>query len=267
MSPNIHILLPLAGTLVGLGLALALVRVRSLSAAGYSRETYRAIEGMDLKTGLLLTMVAFLFIASVPLIASLMPVKEKKTGPIPITPWLPRVPVFPQPPSIDPNRGSTVPQVPGIAHAPTIGVPKPVEDSLARSEDDITARDAVDLYGSVNATPDSIIALMAKGDLDVPPAPGEFVSYDREPKAIRVPRPVYPDICLKAGIEGTTFVQILINKKGDVVRAVVHKSSGNPALDEAALAAASGASFTPAMQGNDPVSVWISLPFTFKMSD
>lgn len=266
MSPHIHILLPLGGTLLGLGLALALVRIKSLSLAGYSRQTYRAIEGFDLKTGLLLTMVALLLAASAPLVAKLLEPRTQAPDIIDITIDDYKGPIImPPPPPIDPDKARDIAGLPDISRAPTIGVPKPVPDALASPEDDITPEDAVNLYAR-NATPDSVIRQLAKADKEDLPELGTFVPHDREPQAIQLARPAYPDICARAGAEGTVYVQILLNKKGEVVRVLVHRSSGNPALDEAALEAARLSCFTPAMQGDNPVSVWISMPFAFKLS-
>jgi TonB family protein len=266
MSPHIHILLPLGGTLLGLGLALALVRFRSMALAGYSRQTYRAIEGFDLKTGLLLTMVVLLLAASAPLVAKLLEPQTPAPNIIEIPPDTKRGPiVLPPPPPIDPDKARNITDLPAVAKAPTIGIPKPVPDAQASPEDDITPEDAVNLYAR-NATPDSVIRRLAQTDNEDLPDPGIFVPHDREPKAVHIATPVYPDICIRAGAEGTTYVQILLNRKGEVARVLVHRSSGNAALDEAALEAARLSRFTPAMQGDTPVSVWICLPFAFRLA-
>ncbi len=266
MSPHIHILLPLGGTLLGLGLALALVRIRALSLAGYSRQSYRAIEGFDLKTGLLLTMVVLLLMASAPLVAKLLQPRTPTTDIIDIPIDTYKGPInLPPPPPIDPDKARDFADLPAVTKAPTIGIPKPVPDAQASPEDDITPDDAVNLYAR-NATPDSVIRQMAQAGKEELPGLGTYVAYDHEPKAIHIARPVYPDICLRAGAEGTVYVQILLNRKGEVVRVIVQRSSGNAALDEAALEAARLSRFTPAMQGDNPVSVWISMPFAFRLS-
>lgn len=266
MSPHINILLPLGGTLLGLGMALALVRVRALSVAGYSRQSYRAIEGLDLKTGLLLTMVAMLAAAAIPLVSAMMAPEPEADTHIKIPGDVYKGPiVFPQPPPIDRNKAGNLADLSAFTKAPTLGVPKPVEDHLVAPEDDLTSSQAVDLYGMQHATPDSVIRQLAQAGQDDLPSPEDFVSYDRHPQALALPKPVYPEFCVGARIEGTAYVQILLNKKGEVVQVRIHRSSGNDALDEAALAAARGARFTPAYQGDTPVSVWVSLPFAFRV--
>lgn len=266
MSPHIHILLPLAGTLLGLGLALALVRARALSVAGYSRKTYRAIEGLDLKTGLLLTMVTMLLAAGAPLVARMLEPRVQAPDIIGIPIDVYKGPIFlPPPPPIDPDAVENLANMSAFAKAPTFGVPKPVPDAQASPEDDITPEDAVNLYAQ-NATPDSVIRKVAQAGREELPELGTFVPHDRAPQAVHIARPDYPDICARAGAEGTVYVQVLLNRKGEVVRVLVQRSSGNAALDEAALEAARLSRFTPAMQGDSPVSVWISLPFAFRLS-
>lgn len=266
MSPHIHVLLPLGGTLLGLGMALALVRVRALSVAGYSRKTYRAIEGLDLKTGLLLTMVAMLAAASAPLVAGLLQPKVGATEfrPIPTAGVRDTLIIFPPPDPLGGKRDVDTPVFPSSDKLSAFGMPTPVPDDQAAPEDDITPDDALNLYAR-QATPDSVIRLLAQAGKDDLPEPGDFVSYDRQPQALALPKPVYPDFCISAMIEGTAYVQILLNRKGEVVKVRIHRSSGNDALDEAALAAARGARFTPAYQGDTPVSVWVSLPFAFRV--
>jgi len=58
-------------------------------------------------------------------------------------------------------------------------------------------------------------------------------------------------------------IWFLIDAEGQVERFTVKSSSGNEALDEAALRVASTVRFQPAKNGEEPVAVWISLPINF----
>ena len=73
----------------------------------------------------------------------------------------------------------------------------------------------------------------------------------------------YPPLLRDAGIGGTAHVWFLIDKGGLVQRVIINESSGHGALDDAALKVASTIEFTPALNRDDPVPVWISLPITF----
>ena len=48
---------------------------------------------------------------------------------------------------------------------------------------------------------------------------------------------------------------------------LISKSSGYPALDEAALSVAATMQFTPAYNRDEPVSVWVEIPIVFTIAD
>ena len=73
----------------------------------------------------------------------------------------------------------------------------------------------------------------------------------------------YPPLLRDAGIGGTIDVWFFIDETGRVIRTLVDKSSGHRALDDAALIVASVIQFTPALNRDKRVPVWISLPITF----
>jgi len=73
----------------------------------------------------------------------------------------------------------------------------------------------------------------------------------------------YPDSLKAMGIGGTANVWVYIDEEGRVESTRVQKSSGYETLDQAAMAAASEFEFTPALNRNQPVPVWIAIPITF----
>jgi periplasmic protein TonB len=74
----------------------------------------------------------------------------------------------------------------------------------------------------------------------------------------------YPPLLRDAGIGGTTLVWILIDEQGQTVRAQVKEGSGHEALDQAALKVADIMKFSPALNRDQKVKVWIQLPIVFK---
>ncbi len=94
----------------------------------------------------------------------------------------------------------------------------------------------------------------------------EFRKLEVKPGIVDVPVPAYPEAVRNAGIEGTTTVQLLLDLDGSVMDAKVLNSSGNQVLDAAAVEAAMRARFTPAMQQDKPVRVWISFPYHFRLA-
>ena len=66
------------------------------------------------------------------------------------------------------------------------------------------------------------------------------------------------------GVGGTVRLWVLIDSVGKVVRSELNQSSGNPMLDRAAMRVADAMEFTPAMNRDRKVSVWLQLPVIFR---
>ncbi len=73
----------------------------------------------------------------------------------------------------------------------------------------------------------------------------------------------YPSILRNAGIGGEVVVWFFISEEGMVLDRRVSQSSGHTLLDEAALEVADVFRFTPALNRERIVPVWIQLPITF----
>ena len=73
----------------------------------------------------------------------------------------------------------------------------------------------------------------------------------------------YPALLRDVGIGGTVQVWFFIDEEGTVQQTRIHTSSGHRGLDEAALKVAEVIRFTPALNRDTRVPVWISLPITF----
>jgi len=79
----------------------------------------------------------------------------------------------------------------------------------------------------------------------------------------RVMESEYPPLLRDAGIGGTVQVWFFLDEEGILRGVRMGESSGHGALDDAALRVARAIEFTPAMNRDEPVPVWISLPITF----
>jgi len=73
----------------------------------------------------------------------------------------------------------------------------------------------------------------------------------------------YPPLLRDAGIGGEVVLWFLIDETGALRKTQVNQSSGYPALDQAALSVASVMTFTPAMNRDRLVPVWVSIPIRF----
>ena len=108
-----------------------------------------------------------------------------------------------------------------------------------------------------------------------PPSPEDtdyvFVPFDTPPepvggyKAIQT-KLVYPELAVKAGIEGRVLVNTQINVNGEVTETKVVQSLGPNGCDEAAVAAIRAVKWQPAMNRDQPVKVWISVPIDFRLN-
>ncbi len=75
----------------------------------------------------------------------------------------------------------------------------------------------------------------------------------------------YPPLLRDAGIGGTIKVYFLIDAAGAVRDVRLDESSGHEALDRAALKVAGSYRFSPALNRDEKVPVWVSLPITFQV--
>lgn len=73
----------------------------------------------------------------------------------------------------------------------------------------------------------------------------------------------YPESLREEGIGGTAQVWFFIDAEGVVQRLQINESSGRQEIDDAALKVAGIFEFTPGLNRDEPVPVWISLPITF----
>ena len=92
-----------------------------------------------------------------------------------------------------------------------------------------------------------------------------FVPYEKEPTVVHKIDPKYPEIALRAGLEGNVFVKVWVDKEGKVRKVVVLKSDAE-IFNDAACEAAKQWIFTPAVMQKGPVSVWVSIPFRFRLT-
>ena len=91
-----------------------------------------------------------------------------------------------------------------------------------------------------------------------------FLNVDSPPSLISELKPVYPDDAKIEGLEGTVYLKLLIDEKGNVAKTKIEQGIKD-VLDNSALEAAKKAKFSPALLKNKPVKVWVVLPIAFKL--
>lgn len=132
---------------------------------------------------------------------------------------------------------------------------------------------------------DEIIEINADLDFDmvleltsIPPPPEEkeevveeeiFVIVEKMPELIGGMEALnkeirYPEMAIKAGIEGRVVVQFVIDKQGSVQDPVIIRGVGG-GCDEEAIRAIKKMKFKPGMQRGKPVPVRYSIPISFNL--
>lgn len=90
-------------------------------------------------------------------------------------------------------------------------------------------------------------------------------SIQNRNEVIRAMEREYPPLLRDAGIGGTVKVYFFIDENGQVQDTRIDQSSGHSALDDAAMNVAEVYRFSPALNRDKKVPVWVSFPITFQV--
>lgn len=77
---------------------------------------------------------------------------------------------------------------------------------------------------------------------------------------------IYPEIAVKAGIEGKVIVQFVIDRDGNVLNPFIVRGIGG-GCDEESIRVVKQLKFKPGLQRGRPVSVKYTIPVTFKLKE
>ncbi len=171
------------------------------------------------------------------------------------------------PPSITNTEAAPQVAVSVPVTKPSVGVPVPVPDAEVNPEQTIaTQQELSDIQAPAISTGEGEGGVAIEQDILIDDEdPPDFVPVEQQPVPIKQVNPEYPEIARRAGVEGTVWVKILVDKEGKAEKAVLMKSD-NEIFNESAIKAALGWVFTPAMMNNGPVRVWAAVPFRFKLN-
>ncbi len=150
---------------------------------------------------------------------------------------------------------------------PTIGIPVPVPDAEVNPEQTIASqKEMSEVQPNVPTGDGAGGNVQVQQDIKIEDEdPADFVPVEKNPVPVKTVNPEYPELAKKAGMEGTVWVKILVDKEGKAKKAQIIKSDSE-IFNEPALEAAKQWVFTPAMMNNGPVAVWASVPFRFKLN-
>ncbi|HET7233272.1 MAG TPA: TonB family protein [Longimicrobium sp.] len=74
----------------------------------------------------------------------------------------------------------------------------------------------------------------------------------------------YPQQLKEMGLGGTPYVRLYIDETGAIAERRIERSSALPALDSAALKVVDAMRFKPAVNGDQPTHLWVTLPVQFR---
>jgi hypothetical protein len=125
-----------------------------------------------------------------------------------------------------------------------------------------------------------------------PMNPPDFLEVDIHPKPVENPAPKYPASAKKEGVEATVWVKMIISEKGypervQVIKTTLEQNNTETVIrdesDERGLTpllkgilndlrgsardAAQAWKFTPAVLKGEPVRIWVSVPFRYKLAE
>jgi protein TonB len=177
------------------------------------------------------------------------------------------------PPSIDQE---VAPQI-AIASqtvAPTVGVPVPVPHDEAPPDQTIQTQEemaktqapALSDVGTGQAQITQDIKIEQNKENNDEPDMNAFTPVEKIPEMVVHVSPEYPEIAKRAGITGKVYVKVLVDKEGRPKKAVVVKTDSE-LFNQPAIDAAMKSAFTPALQNNHPIAVWIVLPYRFTLEN
>lgn len=183
------------------------------------------------------------------------------------------------------DQGEDVPppppeQIINTGPAARAGIPVPVPD--AQITPDMQEFATIDVMSRASAEGGSGIDIGGfasnidfnqTGKVDVKvkekePEPDEFIPVEKEPGvdyARLQSLVIYPDLAKRAGIEGRVTIRVLIDKDGSVRKMFIEDSDNSLLNDAAETAIRNYGRFKPAIQNQEPIMCWISIPIQFKL--
>ena len=153
------------------------------------------------------------------------------------------------------------------------GTPVPVPDALVAPDvKDFANVDEISRASTTggDGTDTGYLGLASDVDTEVREEeadPYAFVPVEKEPyidiKELQK-KVTYPDLAKRAGIEGKVNIRVLVGKNG-VPKKHIIESSDSDLLNDAAVRAVMSSVFTPAIQNNQPIDCWVSIPIVFRL--
>ena len=165
-------------------------------------------------------------------------------------------------------------EIEAIELPPEIEIPPP-PDAIARPANPVVTSAAIDTNVTIAPT-----TFEQNPIEDLPPPPTDAVEIEVSAQPTFTPYEVapeitnrnqvaqalireYPPVLRDAGVGGTVLMHFFIDNTGSLENVLVAESSGFEQLDQAAMRVAEAFEFSPALNRDEVVAVWIQVPITF----
>jgi protein TonB len=154
-----------------------------------------------------------------------------------------------------------------VLPTPPPELPAPIETPVTQFAENNSVEDGVEQKDLTESNEPTIIPPQEVTEIEEEPA--YFVAVEEMPapigglKSIQE-KIIYPEIAIRAGVEGKVFVRAFVDESGSVIKAEVVKGIG-AGCDEAAIDAVLQTKFSPGKQRGRPIKVQITVPIVFKL--
>ena len=152
-----------------------------------------------------------------------------------------------------------------VPAAPTPAIPRPAPRQAAMLA--VAAASSPSIPALPDAVPEATPSAQAPGvAVAAAAAPLMFEPPRFNAAYLANPPPLYPASARRRGIEGAVFIDARIGAGGEARELKLATSSGDDALDSAAMDAVRGWRFVPARRGEQAVEAWVRIPLVFRLN-
>ena len=157
------------------------------------------------------------------------------------------------------------PVAPATLRHATAGVALPVPDDQVPVESTIASVDELRTAMPGTGAGDLPVVIEQPAPVETLPDYKKYVYVEQMPAPVRSVSPEYPAIAKEAGVSGLVVAHLLVGRDGRVLDVRIDEDHSILMLNEAAVRAARQWVFTPAYANDQPVAVWVAVPFNFRL--
>lgn len=213
-------------------------------------------------------------------IVDLSPIEMPVTSSTPVIKENPPAKALPPKPAIE-KLAQLEPPEPVVKKAieplPESVTPEVIDNTIPKATPEVVAmpepepaplKDKREIPSMLTDTHDALTAEQATDlPLLVASINDEYIPPISSSRYLHNPKPDYPRIARKRGMEGLVMVNVRVNREGHPIEALIHTSSGYGVLDRAALRTVRSWRFEAARRGNTRVEGEVLVPINFELTN